>query len=246
MFTSHTLTFLRQLRRHNDREWFRANRHRYEQDVRRPMLALIERLAEDLPHFAPDLQASTRSSLYRIHRDTRFSADKSPYKTHVAAIFPHRELPKHVGAGLYLEVSPDRVLVGGGLYAPEHADLQRIRAALVERWDDFRAIVEARTFRRSFGKIQGRRLARVPRSYPPDHPAVDYLKLKQLLAGREREAALATTPRFYRSVVGSFRQLAPFVGFLNRAIIEGRQRSADPLRGSRRDTRPANDCGRPS
>lgn len=233
MFTSRTLTFLRQLRRHNDRAWFQANRDRYERDVKAPMLALVARLAEDLPRFAPDLQASSRISMYRIYRDTRFSADKSPYKTHVAAIFPHRALPKHAGAGLYLEVSPDRTLVGGGLYAPEPTDLHRVRAALVERWPEFRAIVEAATFRRAFGPIEGRRLTRPPRGFPRDHPAADYLKLKQFLAGRRREPALAATPAFYRFVVESFRRLAPFVEFINDAILDGRRAAADPIRHGR-------------
>ena len=99
-----SLAFLRALKRHNDRDWFRERRHLYEQHVRAPMLAIIDRLARDLPRLAPELVVSPKVALYRVYRDTRFSADKSPLKTHTAAVFPCRGLGKHEGAGLYFEV----------------------------------------------------------------------------------------------------------------------------------------------
>ena len=101
-FTDATLKFLRGIKRHNDREWFRARRDQYDTHVRRPMVEIVEQLATDLPRIAPDLVAAPNISMYRVYRDTRFSSDKSPLKTHVAAIFPHRELTKHGGASLYL------------------------------------------------------------------------------------------------------------------------------------------------
>src|SRR3954454_11422633 len=94
-FSTQTITFLRALKRNNRREWFNAHRDDYEQHVRRPMTEIVERLADDLRSFAPELVASPKISMYRIHRDTRFSANKAPYKTHVAAVFPTRGLPKH-------------------------------------------------------------------------------------------------------------------------------------------------------
>ena len=100
-FSPQALTFLRALKRNNNREWFAARKNEYERLVREPMLTLIDRLAADLPAFAPELVASPKASLYRIYRDTRFSEDKTPLKTNVAAIFPCRGLPKHQGAGLY-------------------------------------------------------------------------------------------------------------------------------------------------
>ena len=109
-FTDNTLRFLRNLKRRNDREWFRSHREEFEREVRAPMVEVIERLSVDLPTFAPELVAAPKTSMYRIYRDTRFSPDKSPYKTHVAAIFPHRALPKHVGAGVSQQCPPDRHL----------------------------------------------------------------------------------------------------------------------------------------
>ena len=120
-FTAETLRFLRALKRHNHREWFEAHRGDYEQYVRQPMTAIVERLAVDLRAFAPELVATPKISMYRIYRDTRFSHDKKPYKTHVAAVFPTRGLPKHEGAGTYFHVSADEVWIGGGMYTPAAA-----------------------------------------------------------------------------------------------------------------------------
>ena len=214
-FTPQTLAFLRQLARHNDREWFREHRADYETHVRGPMIALIERLAADLPGIAPDLTANPKTSLYRIHRDTRFTADKAPFKTHVAAIFPHRALPKHEAAGLYVHVEAGRVFVGGGLYRPQPRGLRRLREHVAANADRLRTLVDAPAFRRNFGALSGERLKRVPRGFPADHPAGDLLRLKQFLAGCERPPAFATGPRFYPSLLRLFAHLAPLIDFLN-------------------------------
>ena len=218
-FTDDTLRFLRALKRHNDRDWFRAHRDRYETHVREPMVEIIDRLAIDLPGFAPDLVATSRVSMYRIYRDTRFSANKSPYKTHVAAIFPHRVLTKHGGAGLYFHVTPDEVLVGAGIYAPEPKQLYRVREHISGNVKRFRSIIESPAFRRTFGAVSGTRLQRVPRGFRKDHPAAEYVKLRQFLAGCNRPATFATGPRFYNSLLGLFERLAPFVAFLNDPLV---------------------------
>lgn len=216
-FPPEALSFLRALKRHNDREWFRARSERYERLLRAPMIALVERLAADLPAFAPELAASPKTSLYRIYRDTRFSANKAPLKTHVAAVFPCRGLPKHLGAGLYLHVAPDEVWIGGGLYAPDTARLLAVREHIAANVRRFRAIVEARAFRRA-GGLHGERLQRVPRGFPRDHEAAEYLQLRQFLAGGGFPGSLATSPRFYPKVVGVFRRVAPLVRFLNEPL----------------------------
>src|SRR5207247_5797868 len=115
-------------RRNNGREWFNAHRDDYEAHGRKPMTDIVERLAVDFRSFAPEIVASPKLSMYRIHRDTRFSENKAPYKTHVAAVFPTRGLPKHEGAGAYFHISPDGVWVGGGLYSPAPAQLHVVRA----------------------------------------------------------------------------------------------------------------------
>ena len=225
-FTDETLAFLRGLKRHNDRDWFNEHRADYEANVKDRMVEIIGRLAEDFVRFAPDQVASPKISMYRIHRDTRFSADKSPYKTHVAAVFPHRTLTKHGGAGLYFHVSPDEVFVGAGIYAPEPAHLYQLRQHVSSNFGRFRTIVESPTFKKSFGPLDGHRLKRPPKGFDPDDPAVEYLKLKRFTAGIGKPSTFATGPRFYASLVRLFEYLTPFVGFLNEPLA---RHARDPL-----------------
>ncbi len=218
-FTRKTLAFLRALKRNNDREWFRARKPDYEQHVRGPMGALLAQLARDLPAFAPDLVSDPRVSLFRIYRDTRFSADKRPLKTQVAAHFPSRTFPKGEGAGLYVEVTPQWVWMGGGIYMPSSTELHAIRAAIAENHRKFHRVVTAPAFRTAVGELTGERLTRVPRGYPKDHPAAGYLRHTQFIGGREYPADFALSPRFYSELLSVFRGITPLVAFLNTAII---------------------------
>jgi uncharacterized protein (TIGR02453 family) len=226
VFTPRTLAFLRALERNNRREWFHARKDRFDADVRAPMVALVERLAVEFAVFAPDLVANPRASLYRPYRDTRFSANKAPIKTHIGAIFPHRLLPKHEGAGFYVEVAPHHVWFGGGMYMPSGAVLYQVREQIAAEHRRLARLVGSAAFRRTFGALEGEQLKRVPRGFPPDHPAGPYLKFKQFLAGCERPAEFATSPAFYRTLVGAFKVLAPLVEFLNEPLVAGLQSGA--------------------
>lgn len=227
-FSARTLAFLRGLRRHNDRAWFAAHKDEYEQEVKAPMAALVEQMAGELARFAPDLVASPRASMYRIYRDTRFSSDKSPYKTQVGAIFPHRGLPRHEGAGLYLEIGPGGAMIAGGIYMPQSPELHALRDHLAANYSRFRALVESPGFRRSAGPVSGDALTRVPRGYPADHPAAGYLKLKQFLFGRDYPAEFACSPKFFRTAVDMFERMAPVIRFLNEPLVT-RLGNEDPL-----------------
>lgn len=217
LFTPKSIAFLRSLKRNNDREWFRARREQYDTHLRAPMEALIARLATDFRAFAPELVA-TPKCIYRIYRDTRFSDDKSPLKTNIAASFPWRGLARHQGAGLYIEVAPQWVWVGGGMYAPETAQLAAVREHIAANYKRLRAIVESPGFRRTVGALEGDTLQRVPRGFPSDHPAADLLRHRQFLAAREFPATFAHAPDFYAGVLEVFRQVAPLVRFLNEPL----------------------------
>lgn len=220
-FTRECLTFLRALKRNNDREWFRVRKADYERHVRAPMIAVIEQLARDFRRFAPELEASPKS-IYRIYRDTRFSEDKTPLKTQVAASFRWRGLPRGESAGLYVEVSPGWVWMGGGFYAPETAHLVTIREHICATYPEIRRIARAAAFRRAVGELDGERLTRVPRGFAKDEPAAEYLKYRNFLAGREFEPELATSARFYPTLVSTFKAVMPLVRFLNRPFAPGR------------------------
>jgi len=217
-FTAKSLAFLRALKRHNDRDWFRERKSEYEQHVRAPMVEVLGKLADDFAGFAPEMVSDPRVSLYRIYRDTRFSADKSPLKTNIAAHFPTRGFAKGEGAGLYFEVSPAGIWMGGGIYMPSSPQLLLLREHIVLNQRRFERVTSTPALRKAVGEIQGERLTRVPRGFAKDHPAAEHLKLKQFLAGREYPAEFALSPRFYGELLAVFRAIAPFIRFLNEAL----------------------------
>lgn len=219
-FSPKSIAFLRALKRNNNREWFKAHKEQYETLLRAPMIEIIEQLAVDFRGFAPDLVASPKASLYRIYRDTRFSDNKAPLKTNAAAVFPCRGLGKHQGAGLYFEVAPQRVWVGGGMYAPDTSQLQVVREHIAANSRRLRAIVESPAFRRVAGPLEGQKLQRVPRGFPKDHPAAEFLKHRQFMAGHEFPASFASSPRFYSGLVNVFTHVAPLIGFLNEPLLK--------------------------
>jgi len=222
-FPAAGLTFLRKLRRNNRREWFLVNKQTYEECVHQPMIELVDALAAEFSSFAPELAASPKVSLYRIYRDTRFSKDKSPYKTHVAAGFPHKNLEKNQGAGLYLHISPSEFLIGGGLYSPQAEDLAAVRRHIALNYHRMKHILHDRTFHKLFTGLHGEQLVRVPRGFSPDHPAIDFLKQKQFLASRQFPSAVVTTPQFGSIVLETFRSLHPLLQFLNEPILRQQQ-----------------------
>jgi uncharacterized protein (TIGR02453 family) len=217
-FSSKTLAFLRAMKKNNDRAWFHARRGEYEEHVRGPMAAIVDRLAHDFRTFAPDLVADRKVSLFRPWRDTRFSEDKAPLKTNVAAVFPDRTLGRMNGAALYFEVATAWVWIGGGVYAPDSAQLHAIREHIVGHQPRFVRLIGTRAFRR-LGGLKGDTISRVPRGFAKDHPAARYLMHKQFLAFREEPASFAIRPDFYRQLVTTFKAMAPLVGFLNEPLI---------------------------
>jgi uncharacterized protein (TIGR02453 family) len=180
--------------------------------------------------------AEPKVSLYRIYRDTRFSADKTPLKTHVAAHFPMRGMPRGEGGGLYLEIAPAWVWMGGGLYMPSAPQLRMLRAHIAGNHQRLHRIVTGGPFRKTVGSLEGERLSRVPRGYAGDHPAAHYLQFKQFIAGREFDANFATTAGFYRELLVTFRAVAPLVRFLNAGLDE----AITPVRAAGPESLPRN------
>jgi uncharacterized protein (TIGR02453 family) len=217
-FTPKTLSFLRALKKNNEREWFHAHREEYEAHCRQPMIAIIEQLAKDFRSFAPDMLADPKVSLFRQFRDTRFSEDKTPLKTNIAAVFPNRKLGRMNGAGLYFEIAPGWVWIGGGLWAPDTSQLQLVREHIVKNQKKLDAIVKSPGFKK-IGGLKGTTMTRIPRGFPKDHKAAAYLRHKQFLGSIEEKAALATSKDFYKQLVSTLKTLTPLVRFLNEPII---------------------------
>lgn len=221
-FSNKSVAFLRKLKRNNDRAWFQAHRDEYDRHLRAPMLAIVDRLAADFRAFAPEMVADPKVSLFRPWRDTRFSEDKAPLKTNIAAVFPNRTIGRMNGAGLYFEVATTWVWIGGGVYAPDSGQLHAIREHIAANQARFDALLKAPAFKR-LGGLKGDTLTRVPRGWAKDHPAARYLVHKQFLGFREEPAAFAARPDFYRQLLTTMKVLAPLVAFLNEPLLAGLQ-----------------------
>lgn len=229
-FSATSIKFLRAIKRNNKREWFHARRAEYDAHVHAPMVAVVEQLALDLARVAPQFVASPKVSMFRPFRDTRFSTDKTPLKTNVAATFPHRALGRMQGAGLYFEVGPDYVWIGGGLYAPDSPSLHAVRAHIADHHRTLAGILKKPAFIRLLGTMTGDRISRVPRGFDAAHPAADFLRHKQFIASREETAEFATRPDFYPKLLATFVALTPLVLFLDEPLIAlKRVTERDPL-----------------
>jgi uncharacterized protein (TIGR02453 family) len=230
-FPPQTLAFLSDLKANNNRDWFQAHKADYEQYVKAPMVECVLALGEELGDFGNELITAPDKAIYRIYRDVRFSKDKSPYKTHVAAVFSPRGYDKHAAAGLYFHFSPEELLVGGGIYAPGSTELLAIRERIAGGPDEFRSILKDRTFRRRFGEMTGAQLKRIPKGFPADHPAADLLVYKQFLAGAKLDPRIVQTPKLSPQLVKHFRAIEPFLVFLNSGLA--RTNREPPRRGLR-------------
>lgn len=217
-FTPKTLSFLRSLKRNNRREWFHARRAQYDTHVRGPMIEIIERLADDFATIAPEFVADAKSSLFRPFRDTRFSDDKRPLKTNIAARFPHRVLGRQNGAGLYFEVAPGWVWMGGGIWAPDTPQLQAIREHIALHHHELARIVSTPAFK-TRGGLTGDRLTRVPRGFSADHPAAEWLRFRQFMGVREEAGAFATRRDFYARLRDTLAAWVPLCRFLNEPLL---------------------------
>lgn len=222
-FTPATLSFLKGLARNNRKPWFEAHRAEYEAAVKGPLRELVEEMDVRLARFAPEIVGDPRRSIFRIYRDIRFSADKSPYKTHAACWFYHRDGTRAVGreaagggAGFYVQIAPGNSFVGGGMWMPPREALGRLRDAIAENPKRFERIIgDARVKRRFGGLDDEAMLKRVPRGYAPDHPAARWLKYQSFVMGRELSDAQAVSARLPALLEADFRLMVPLVTWIN-------------------------------
>lgn len=224
-FPAAAFTFLRGLKRHNARPWFEARRDVYEAAVRDPMRALIEAVDVRLARVAPEIVGDPKRSMFRIHRDVRFSDDKSPYKTWASAWFYHRDAGKgvgqdaHGGAGLYFHLEPGGCEVAGGLWMPERVSLAKVRDAIAEDPAGFTRVITSAGFKRTYKKLSEQAvLTRTPRGYPADHPAERWLRYKSFTSTVTLTDAQVRSPRLAVLVMKRYEALLPLVRWLNGAL----------------------------
>jgi uncharacterized protein (TIGR02453 family) len=227
-FRPAALTFLRALKKNNRREWFEANRATFERDIKEPMKAFVEELDVKFATLAPEFVGDPKTSLFRIYRDIRFSADKSPYKTHAAFWIFHRAPGRGVGqtvdggAGFYFHLEPDASIVAGGLWMPPRPKLQLVRDAIADDPKAWESVVMHRAFTRRFGGLNeddpGVLLKRLPRGYDPGHPAEQWLRFNSFTVSRDLSNDDVISPKLAAMVMKDFTAMLPFVRWINRAL----------------------------
>jgi uncharacterized protein (TIGR02453 family) len=215
-FSSKGFSFLRALARNNNREWFQAHKADYEAQVRAPFLRLLQDLQPDLAALSTHYRADPRpvgGSLFRIHRDTRFANDKTPYKTHAGARLFHERHREVDSPSFYIHVQPGHCFVGAGLWHPEPATRRRIREFISENPQGWRKAVHSPAFRRRF-ELGGESLQRIPRGFPADHPLAEDLKRQSFVGSTPLEDATVLGPNLRRSIASALAGLAPLVDYL--------------------------------
>jgi uncharacterized protein (TIGR02453 family) len=221
-FSREALRFLANLEKNNEREWFQPRKEQYEELVRDPMLGIVEFVNRDLEVHAPNYVTDPGKSVYRIYRDTRFSPDKTPYKTHIGALFWHTKLGKGGGAALYFHVSTKEVLIAGGLYHAAAEVLTLVRYHIAEHHERLRDILKRK-------KLEGDSLSRPPKGWPADHPAIELIKRKDLLLETVLASDTALKPGFGNELTRRFRTMLPLVEFLNEPLLKQQAKRKDPL-----------------
>jgi uncharacterized protein (TIGR02453 family) len=218
-FPKRGIEFLKKLKRNNNRDWFEKHKLEYEDNVKFPMQCLIASLRSGFVRFAPEFELNPKRSIFRIYRDVRFSQDKTPYKTHIAAHVVLGGKPKgFLGSGYYLHVEPGECYVGGGIYIPSGDQLKKIRSAIAKRGNEFLRIVENKKFKKTFSPFQWQTLQRIPKGYSDDHPMAEWLKFKQFFVGVSWPETKCYKETFADDIEDVCETITPLVNFLNEAL----------------------------
>jgi uncharacterized protein (TIGR02453 family) len=222
-FRPEAIQFLADLAENNDRSWFQPRKADYERLLKQPLEALCVALAERFEARGLPLSADPVRSPFRIYRDVRFSKDKSPYKTNVAAAFGWAEGGRGAehsheegDPGGYFHLGPGEAFVGGGMWHPPKAKLAAFRTAVASDPSRVRTVLDEPAFKDRFGSISGDSLKRVPPGFPSDHPDADLLKLKDMTFGHRLADDDVFSPRLPDVLVDSFQVAVPVMRFLAR------------------------------
>ncbi len=219
-FTPKLFSFLRDLAKNNDRDWFKAKQSRFEDHVREPLLRFISDSAPRFEKISPQILAVAKKSggsMFRIHRDTRFSNDKSPYKTHAAAQFRHAWGKDVHAPGYYLHLEPGSVFMGAGIWRPDTPSVTRIRAGIVHDPAAWKKVVGAAAFKRRFA-MEGESLKRPKRTVPKDHPLMEDLKRKDFIVCVHYTQKEVCDAGFLTTFMKDCRGASRFMAFLAESV----------------------------
>lgn len=219
-FTTEGMSFLDELTQNNNRDWFLENKPRYENLIRTPALNFIDDMENDLTHLSPHFLAISKKvggSLMRVHRDVRFSKDKTPYKTNIGIQFRH-EMGKDVHApGFYVHIEPGDCFIGVGIWRPDSLALGKIRDAIIEREPFWLSAIKDKRFKKNF-ELSGESLKNGPRGYDKEHPLIDDLKRKDFIAISDVDDKTVLSKNFKTHVIKRFTDAEPYMQFLCKAL----------------------------
>ena len=214
---SSTLQFLRNLEKNNNRDWFNENKTLY-QEAQQDVISFVEKLIEEMATFDEEVgKVDAKKSLFRIYRDTRFSKDKSPYKTNFGASLGMGKGSQK--AGFYIHIQPEKSFIGGGLYHPESPNLKKVRNEISLFHDEFLKIIENKDFKKIYGKLnEDDKLVKVPNGFEKDHPLGEYLKLKSFVALHPMADSDFQNPKSIDNIVNDLKVLHPLNNYINIAL----------------------------
>ena len=210
-----TFTFLNKVKNNNNREWFAENKSLYTTEYESVILFADSVLNEMNKHDLIET-ATGKKSLYRIYRDTRFSKDKTPYKTFFSGYL--KRATKHLRGGYYFHIEPGNSFVGGGFWNPNSEDLLRIRKEIASDASELRAILSDQLFIDTFGELSGEKVKTAPRNFDKNHPNIDLLRYKQFLISKKFSDKDVLSPDFYKKVNTTFMAMRPFFNFMSEVL----------------------------
>lgn len=219
-FKPETFKFLGELVNNNNRDWFNENKSRYEEDVLDVALRFIQSMQKPLEDIAPNFTAIPKrmgGSLMRVYRDTRFSKNKTPYKTNIGIQFRHERARDVHAPGFYVHIDPEQVFIGAGMWRPASPALAGIRERITSKPDEWVRVTTDRRFTRYF-HLGGVALTRPPRGYAKDHPLIEDIKRKDFIAVRNLSLDDALDAKFQQKVETSFKAAADYMEFLCKAV----------------------------
>lgn len=220
-FSKDLLKFLTELKTNNKRDWFNENKERYLNSVANPVCQFVAAMGPRLEKISKYYVADPRrhgGSMFRIYRDARFSKDKRPYKEHVGCQFRHVAGKDAHAPGFYIHFEPGNIRIGGGIWMPPSDVLFKIRTAIAEQPDEWKKIINNKSFKTRFGDIRGDKLIRPPRGFDKAHPMIEAIKRKSFFAMQSVDNKLILTPQFITEVERIFKAASPMMAFLTKAV----------------------------
>jgi uncharacterized protein (TIGR02453 family) len=217
MLNDSVFEFLTQLRENNNREWFQANKKKYDK-AKKDFELFIELSIEQIKIIDPEVSGiNAKDCLFRIFRDVRFSEDKRPYKTNFGAFIAKNGRKSRYG-GYYIHIEPDECFLGGGCYMPASNVLKAIRTEIYHHPNEFRSIIESSEFKRHFPEMYGDKLKTAPRGFPKDFDHIDLLNYKHYAVGKSVSNEIVCSNKFVEEIDKTFKALYPLNKFLNEIV----------------------------